>query len=82
MSGASAFELLHIPADNLWIEWNDAARRYELTRVLPSGQPACAVDPALVNQAGEDTGAIRASRIGKLMTAAAAARAISAYHIH
>lgn len=32
--------------------------------------------------AGEDTYAIRASRIGKLMTAAAAARAMSAYHIH
>jgi len=45
-------------------------------------QIACALDPALLIQAGEDTGAIRASRIGKLMTAAAAARAISAYHIH
>ena len=42
----------------------------------------CAVDPALFNQAGEDTGALRASRIGKLMSAAAAARAMSAYHIH
>ena len=36
----------------------------------------------LLTQAGEDTDATRASRIGKLMTAAAAARAISAYHIH
>ena len=38
--------------------------------------------PALFIQANEDIGAIRASRIGRLMSAAAAARAISAYHIH
>jgi hypothetical protein len=37
--------------------------------------------PLLIH-AGEDTYATRASRIGKLMTAAAAARAMSAYHIH
>jgi hypothetical protein len=37
---------------------------------------------ALFTQAAEGTSAIRDSRIGKLMTAAAAARAISAYHIH
>src|SRR5580700_313791 len=36
---------------------------------------------AFLVQAGKTTCSIRASRIGKLMTAAAAARAISAYHI-
>jgi hypothetical protein len=38
--------------------------------------------PAHIFQVAAGAGAIRASLIGKLMSAAAAARAISAYHIH
>lgn len=35
---SGCLDLLHIPAQQLWIEWNDDARRDELTRVMPQSQ--------------------------------------------
>lgn len=32
---SGCLDLLHLPAERLWIEWNEAPRRAELARVLP-----------------------------------------------
>jgi hypothetical protein len=32
---AGCLDLLHIPAEHLWVEWNEEARRAELARVIP-----------------------------------------------
>src|SRR5258705_9190922 len=41
---SGCLDLLHIPAEQMWIEWDEAARRDELARVLPECTPVAAAD--------------------------------------
>ena len=61
---SGCLDLLHIPAESLWIEWNDAARRDELARVLPECTAAPAVDimragTLISSQPGGRSGSLR-----------------------
>jgi hypothetical protein len=39
---SGCLDLLHLPAEQLWIEWDEDARRAELARCLPQPAPAAA----------------------------------------
>ena len=62
---AGCLDLLHIPAEQLWIEWNDAPRRAELARALPGG--AFAAGPEIL-RAGTLVSAEPNGRRGSLRT--------------
>src|SRR5437773_824192 len=62
---SGCLDLLHIPAEQLWIEWDDAARRDELLRVLP---PCAPVAPTDVLRAGTLISSEPRGRSGRLRT--------------
>ena len=62
---ASCLDLLHLPAETLWIEWDEGARRTALARALP--QCAAAGTPEVV-RAGALVSARPAGRAGSLRT--------------
>ncbi len=62
---SGCLDLLHIPAEQLWIEWDDAARTDELLRVLP---PCAPVAPSDVLRAGTLISADPRGRSGSLRT--------------
>ncbi len=62
---SGCLDLLHIPAAQLWIEWNDAARRDELTRVMPQSERT---EHADILRAGTLISAQPGGRAGSLRT--------------
>lgn len=62
---AGCLDLLHIPAEQLWIEWNETARREELRHALPHCQPTG--DPNVL-RAGTLITADPGGRSGRLRT--------------
>jgi len=62
---SACLDLLHIPAEQMWIEWDEAARRDELARVLPECTAAAAVD---ILRAGTLISAHPRGRAGSLRT--------------
>jgi len=62
---SGCLDLLHLPAETLWVEWDEGARRTALTRVLP---PCAAAPGADVARAGALISARPAGRAGSLRT--------------
>ena len=62
---SGCLDLLHLPAETLWVEWDEAARRTALARLLPQWAAAGGAD---VLRAGTLISARPAGRAGSLRT--------------
>jgi len=62
---SGCLDLLHFPAEELWIEWDDSVRRAELARILPAGTITGAEE---IPRAGTLISAHPSGRSGKLRT--------------
>ena len=62
---SGCLDLLHIPAEQMWIEWDEAARHDALARVLPQRTPAAVPD---ILRAGTLISAHPRGRSGSLRT--------------
>lgn len=61
---SGCLDLLHLPAEELWVEWSEPARREELSRTLPD----CAAGPILASRTGVLIEADARGRAGRLRT--------------
>ena len=62
---SGCLDLLHLPAETLWVEWDEGARRAALARVVPQSAAAAGAD---VVRAGAHISARPAGRAGSLRT--------------
>jgi hypothetical protein len=60
----SCLDLIHVPAQTLWIEWTDAARRAELEAITS----VCAQDTGTAHRAGALIKASSSGRTGEIRT--------------
>jgi hypothetical protein len=62
---SACLDLVHMPAERLWIEWNETARRAALRRVLPQCVPC---DSAQIEKSGVLICAGATGRLGSMRT--------------
>ncbi len=62
---SGCLDLLHLPAEQLWVEWNENARRSALEQVLPEGHSS---SPDETSRSGTLIHAHRNGRSGRIQT--------------